>query len=1360
MSKYRTFLNQARLTKDEYYNYKKQNKKFTDELYPPNDTSIYSQTLTGEFRDKRSGQKLKESLDSLLMKDDKKLTIEWERISDRPYYNDIYNDKISHEQIEQGSLGDCYLISLLASISHFPELIIGKKDKDTPHILYNYDFGDIGYYEIMFFIDGEYTIVIIDDYIPFVKDKGIIIFANSSENYFWVNLVEKAYSKICGGYTSMDLLSMEGNKNKECYDHFQVFTGFKYNKFPFYEEKDDKFILNKKKADEILKIIEENLGNKNNKKFNSIITTGTPDENKGLFLEENYIPYQHSFSILDFKKIKINKNKDEMILLLLNNPWGRNVYNEGIGPYCLENLNEATINLKPYIEHNLNSEDGCFWIDYNSFLKNYISINVCKIPCNYFCINFDLNQKENYELPLMYKLNIEKKTNIFFNINMTLSEEIRNGNDYIYLMKLLIINKIDDKGKIIQTFNYTTGIEDMQQEFDFDAGNYIIWLYIPKRYFPESDKINARFMISASNKFKIDFLDYDTDFKYIMNLSQIIFEQKNKERINEKEDKMIKCIIDCKSLDGLLIVYFANNTEDKKIECEPETDCSGFAPLNYNKDINFKKINATLLPGENIYYVGISTLKKSAFSVEKINMKYSECKEKKLNKTEFNFSEYMNKGANKNIKISSVKYRTNSYCYIRTNFNKNQEKRDGDKIFNFFLNLMIEKLKSKNLSQEKIKLISQNAWNKMNEKEKEKIIKKYDKKKKELKNTILKMQVLKYIKRNSFALENKKLNQMDKDIINMKTKTRLSHQFQFAKFEDDLDQLEIRIKNILPKIDYLKSTEKDEIELDKYIDKQNKISTELKKLLNEKITLETGQKIEQKKIELVKEYEPLYKKMLDYFKKHDENMKLYNEISKEGAILLEAVKEQVDIYNTKKLNLKKELNSLIEKFYNLMDEIKKLKLIEINEKCNKEVAKAKDFFEDIKQIQNKLSNFVDEFKDNIKNKQNEFLPKEKYDILNNKQNELNETINKLKEKEKDYEHLLTLIHEENDLIKNCENITNSLTKENIKESLNKLENYEKQINQLVEKVNNFQSNINNIVGLFNSFIKESNDVRKQTSEICDKFKENKVPPSENMKTIVQKINELDEGFNQLKIKQILEKNKNELLPNWTKVNDTFNLSIQKIKSLSNDIAQKNNVKINQENVEINNEKNKEIKDKVNKDLSLLEKEQNDIKKTCDKIKKDKIKLIEDFNNISKEEEKTLNDIKQVFNNDIKNIDMQNIQKNIEKYKAFNEKYKELGSKVNKMSEECKSLFDSYNSFIKIEETNRKKIYDNVHILYDNKIGIEQNIEKIMKTTNEIFDEIEKMKINELNGLFKNQVVEKFKDMQSIMSAISQIGKNK
>ena len=56
-------------------------------------------------------------------------------------------------------------MSLIASISHFPKLIIGEKGKNTPHLLYNIEYGDIGYYEILFFIDGKFQIVIIDDFI-------------------------------------------------------------------------------------------------------------------------------------------------------------------------------------------------------------------------------------------------------------------------------------------------------------------------------------------------------------------------------------------------------------------------------------------------------------------------------------------------------------------------------------------------------------------------------------------------------------------------------------------------------------------------------------------------------------------------------------------------------------------------------------------------------------------------------------------------------------------------------------------------------------------------------------------------------------------------------------------------------------------------------------------------------------------------------------------------------------------------------------------------------------------------------------------------------------------------------------------
>ena len=105
--KYQTFMNQKRLTKNDYYEYKKENKKFTDELYPANEHSIYSQNSKGEFNDKVNGQKLKNELDEDLELNKNKLTIGWERISDREHFRQIYNEKISHEQIEQGSLGNC-----------------------------------------------------------------------------------------------------------------------------------------------------------------------------------------------------------------------------------------------------------------------------------------------------------------------------------------------------------------------------------------------------------------------------------------------------------------------------------------------------------------------------------------------------------------------------------------------------------------------------------------------------------------------------------------------------------------------------------------------------------------------------------------------------------------------------------------------------------------------------------------------------------------------------------------------------------------------------------------------------------------------------------------------------------------------------------------------------------------------------------------------------------------------------------------------------------------------------------------------------------------------------------------------------
>ena len=1348
---YETFLNQKRLTKTEYYEYKKENKKYTDELYPANDNSLYSQNSKGEFYDKKTGQKLKDELQEDLELKEKKLTIEWERISDRGDFKEVYNEKISHEQIEQGSLGDCYLISLIASISHFPKLLIGENKKNTPHILYNVEYGDIGYYEIMLFIDGRFQIVIIDDYIPFFKENGITVFAKSSENYYWVNLLEKAYSKICGGYTSMNVMNVD--KNICTYDHFQVFTGYKYERFSFYDEEKDKLIINKSKDElnNIYKKIEENLRNKD-KKYNIIITTGTPDENKGLFLEENYMPYKHSFSIIDCKTIKINKGKDLMKLLLVNNPWGRNVYDGGIGRYCLENLNEDSINLKPYIENNLNSEDGSFWIDYDTFVKNYVGVNLCKIPCNYCCINYTLSNSKHFELPLIFKLALDKKSDVWFNVNMHNSKSIINHEDKKKIYKYLVISQINNEGKVIKTFSDTMGSDDIQENYDLEKGNYLIWLYIPRK-FAENKKedLKANFMVSSDNELKIKFLNHDKDLNCLTDICENIFNINNEKRINEKEeDKLIKCIVDCKSINALLILYFKNNTKDKKIEVEPETKSDGFIPIKDETKIDLKNLKFTLLPNEQIYYIGISNTLKSVFSVGGINLTYTECKEEKNNSKTYNFLNYINGKIKTDEKLNAIKYETNPYCSIKTKFNKNKEKREEENTFNYFFNLMKEKMKKKGIGEEKIKLISRDIWEKMKEEEKEKIRQKYENKKKELKNNVLATKILKYIKKNSMNIENQK--KIDNEIETMKLKTKLSKELVVAKFQDDLDELEEKIKDILPKIEYLKESEKDEIELDKFISKQKPIYDSLKLLSKEKVTKENGKEIDEKKCKLSQEYFSLSKSMSEFLKKHEEKMKLYDEIQVKGKKLSDEINAKIKVYNEKKLDLRKEVNNLIDKFKELNGEVKKLKLIEIHKKCENEViVKQKEIFGYIDIIQNELTKVIDNIKkanEETKNKQNELLTDELYHKYEQKQNELETQLNKIKDTKKENNDILELIKEENNFIKELEEFNkNPINEKNIKDSIDKFKIFENTHKKLAEKINGFQKVFIPKVNIFSEYAKENDTVKNAILEIFDKFKEKGLPINESLDKLLLKMKKLFDETKNLNIMEIINKSKNEMKPNWEKIEVIYNSIINKIQTF---IEQKKGnsppQNINNKSNQIEDSKRKEIEEKTNKEMKALEEKQKELIKIIDELKQNKKEYLNEMKNISEEQDKAMQEIKVVYKNDLKNLDKQNLRDNFEKYKNFNEKYKAIIDRIKKMSEKCSNLAKSYNEFVEKEFDNRKQLFENANILSQNGLNVD---EKPLKKAEEIFGDLKNFKINELNEIFNGTLNVKMKSLNEV-----------
>ena len=65
------------------------------------------------------------------------------------------------------------------------------------------EINDAGIYLINFWINGQETPVIVDDFLP-VKSNGRLAFASSRDGEIWVSLLEKAWAKLHGTYARIE----------------------------------------------------------------------------------------------------------------------------------------------------------------------------------------------------------------------------------------------------------------------------------------------------------------------------------------------------------------------------------------------------------------------------------------------------------------------------------------------------------------------------------------------------------------------------------------------------------------------------------------------------------------------------------------------------------------------------------------------------------------------------------------------------------------------------------------------------------------------------------------------------------------------------------------------------------------------------------------------------------------------------------------------------------------------------------------------------------------------------------------------------------------------------------------------------
>ena len=291
-----------------------------------------------------------------------------EEIYDTKNY-EIFHEGASVDDIIQGSLGDCYFLSVIGSLCNNIKLI--------EKLFYSLKKSKNNQYGINFYINGKWKLILIDDYFP-ARNTSFkkFSFSYSSNKEIWVPLLEKAWAKINGCYAKIGT----GGLPNEVYD----LCSEAYNEY---------ILIKNKNKEKLWQEIFEG------EKKNYLMTAGTTKNTNNFKLEKIGLTPGHAYTVLGI--LEINKEK----VIKLRNPWGNFEFSGDWSDYS----SKWTEELKIKYEFN-KKNDGTFYMSYNDFLKYFITIGFCKIHPDYINNNIKIKKEKNNKCQLI-KIKIGKNIN-------------------------------------------------------------------------------------------------------------------------------------------------------------------------------------------------------------------------------------------------------------------------------------------------------------------------------------------------------------------------------------------------------------------------------------------------------------------------------------------------------------------------------------------------------------------------------------------------------------------------------------------------------------------------------------------------------------------------------------------------------------------------------------------------------------------------------------------------------------------------------------------------------------------------------------------------------------------------------------
>jgi hypothetical protein len=356
-------------------------RNFQDEHFPTNDVSLY------KTPDKRPCHY--------------RNNVEWKRCKDltnNPHLFIFDNEgkgKINTDVV-QGAVGNCWLVSAIGVLAAHPKLlnkVIPKaSDQDWYHSdepgkkMGVYHFRDTGrhpgIFRFRFYRFGEWVEVVVDDYLPTRDDK--LIYAHSrNPDEMWVSLLEKAYAKLCRCYESLEagtasdaLVDLTGTIP----DTIELPNTAHFDNIPNTPSSQCSSTANKN--------VVEQMGLKNfimmmviaNKKGALMSCSISPME--GETQQErlpNGLVIGHAYGITGIEKIQApfwKKNRKNIILIRLHNPWGEIEWN---GPWSDKSEEWQKISKSKRKKMGFKiAEDGDFWMSFDDWILNFSTLIICR----------------------------------------------------------------------------------------------------------------------------------------------------------------------------------------------------------------------------------------------------------------------------------------------------------------------------------------------------------------------------------------------------------------------------------------------------------------------------------------------------------------------------------------------------------------------------------------------------------------------------------------------------------------------------------------------------------------------------------------------------------------------------------------------------------------------------------------------------------------------------------------------------------------------------------------------------------------------------------------------------------------------